>query len=223
MNVMNKFTQNKKLMIKVIAGVIFIAVAFAFYLMKSNDSDGDLVLSDFSSEETPIQTETTKSAVEETVMIIVDVSGAVVNPCVAELPDGSRVYEAVEKAGGFTPEAETNVINQAEILTDGQKVYIPTKKEVAGETVNKNTQTTQNSTSSYAPVYSTGSGQSGKININTADSTGLQELTGVGPSTAEKIINYRNENGKFKTIEDLKNVSGIGDKTFEKLKDKITV
>jgi len=210
-------------MIKVIAGVIFIAVAFAFYLMKSNDSDGDLVLSDFSSEETPIQTETTKSAVEETVMIIVDVSGAVVNPCVAELPDGSRVYEAVEKAGGFTPEAETNVINQAEILTDGQKVYIPTKKEVAGETVNKNTQTTQNSTSSYAPVYSTGSGQSGKININTADSTGLQELTGVGPSTAEKIINYRNENGKFKTIEDLKNVSGIGDKTFEKLKDKITV
>ena len=223
MNVMNKFTQNKKLMIKVIAGVIFIAVAFAFYLMKSNDSDGDLVLSDFSSEETPIQTETTEAAVEETVMIIVDVSGAVVNPCVAELPDGSRVYEAVEKAGGFTPEAETNVINQAEILTDGQKVYIPTKKEVAGETVNKNTQTTQNSTSSYAPVYSTGSGQSGKININTADSTGLQELTGVGPSTAEKIINYRNENGKFKTIEDLKNVSGIGDKTFEKLKDKITV
>ena len=223
MNVMNKFTQNKKLMIKVIAGVIFIAVAFAFYLMKSNDSDGDLVLSDFSSEETPIQTETTEAAVEETVMIIVDVSGAVVNPCVAELPDGSRVYEAVEKAGGFKPEAETNVINQAEILTDGQKVYIPTKKEVAGETVNKNTQTTQNSTSSYAPVYSTGSGQSGKININTADSTGLQELTGVGPSTAEKIINYRNENGKFKTIEDLKNVSGIGDKTFEKLKDKITV
>ena len=64
---------------------------------------------------------------------------------------------------------------------------------------------------------------SGKININTADSTQLQEITGIGPATAQKIIDYRTSNGRFKSIEDIKNVSGIGDKTFEKMKDQITV
>lgn len=222
MNLPHVFIQDKKLMIKVIAGIILIAVAFAFYFMKNAGSEDDMVLSGISETVTEAGIQTTEAAVAEKVMIIVDVGGAVKSPCVAELPEGSRVYEAVEKAGGFSEDAEAKVINQAEILTDGQKVYIPTKKEVAGET-GQTAQSTSSKTSSYAPVYSTGSSRPSKININTADSTALQELTGVGPATAEKIINYRNENGKFNTIEDLKNVSGIGDKTYEKLKDKITV
>jgi competence protein ComEA len=107
-------------------------------------------------------------------------------------------------------EADTGTINQAEILSDGQKIYIPTKQEMISG----------NSGGNFAGSITR---QSGLININTADSAALQEIPGVGPATAEKIISYRNENGKFNTIEDIKSVSGIGDKTFEKMKKKITV
>jgi competence protein ComEA len=144
-----------------------------------------------------------------------DVAGAVMAPSVVELPEGSRVFEAIEKAGGLTGDADLSTTNQAEILTDGQKLYIPTRHELE--------ESRAGSPSSGLAANSSGVLQSKRININTADSQTLQQLKGVGPATAEKIINYRTENGKFKTIEDLKNVSGIGDKTFEKLKDKITV
>lgn len=216
MNFSRFFELDKKRMVKVIAGVILIAVAFAFYLAKNKAQDDELTISTIpGSEPEAVAAPLTGPAIEEEVMIIVDVAGAVVNPSVVELPEGSRVFEAVEKAGGLTSEGDTGAINQAEILSDGQKIYIPTKQEVADN--------------SYAPKpgntgrMSSGSGQNGLININTADSAALQEIPGVGPATAEKIINYRNENGKFKRIEDIKNVSGIGDKTFEKMKKKITV
>ncbi len=125
-------------------------------------------------------------------MIMVDVAGAVVEPSVVELPEGSRVFEAIERAGGLTAEGDTSMINQAEILSDGQKIYIPTKQEV------------KNAENKGEFSVNSGSGKQGLININTADSTALQELPGVGPATAEKIINYRSENGKFKSIDDLK-------------------
>ena len=147
-------------------------------------------------------------------MIVVDVSGAVMNPSVVELSEGSRVYEAIEKAGGLSKDADTKMLNQAEMLIDGQKVYIPTAQEM--EEASKGG-------SSPIPSFQSDAGRPEKININTASAELLQQLSGVGPSTAEKIINYRNENGKFTRIEDIKNVSGIGEKTFEKFKDKITV
>lgn len=201
------FELDKKLMVKVIAGVILIAVAFAFYLAKNGASDDDLAVSVIPETGAEPMVQTSDSAVSEDVLIMVDVAGAVADPSVVELPEGSRVFEAIEKAGGLTSEGDAGALNQAEILSDGQKIYIPTKQELK--------------TSSFS--FISNANQSGLININTADSAELQNIPGVGPATAEKIINYRNENGKFKSVEEIKNVSGIGDKTFDKMKNKITV
>ncbi len=211
MNFSRFFELDKKLMVKVIAGVILIAVALTFYLAKNKAQDDDLTISDIPANAQGTVAESTAPAIEKEVTIMVDVAGAVVNPSVVELPEGSRVFEAVEKAGGLTAEGDTGAINQAEILSDGQKIYIPTKQEM------------KDAENNGGFSVSSGSGKQGLININTANSAALQELPGVGPATAEKIISYRSENGKFKSIEDLKNVSGIGDKTFEKMKSKITV
>ena len=155
--------------------------------------------------------------------IFVDIGGAVKTPMLAELPDGSRVDDAIEAAGGLRKEADMTNVNRAEFLVDGQKVFIPSyaldedgniiESNAAGESVSSD------GTSSGAGAVAS----SGKVNINTADSTQLQTLNGVGPATAQKIIDYRDSSGRFTAIEDLKNVSGIGDKTFEKLKDYICV
>lgn len=219
------FEQNKKLTVKVIAGVLLFAVAFTFYLMKDKSSDEGMLLSDMPGTEEQSDNRVTEAAVEGNTAVIVDVAGAVVKPSVVELPAGSRVFEAIDKAGGLSADADTRNTNQAEMLTDGQKIYIPTKLELQQEeTAGSGTSAVSNSSSGAKKQSNSGiTGKAGLVNINTADSAALQQLKGVGPSTAEKIINYRNENGKFKALEDLKNVSGIGDKTFEKLKDKITV
>lgn len=214
MNFKHFFEQDKKLLIKVIAGIILLAVAFTFYLMKEKEDVQDMAVSLIPEGGAEISEPATGPAIEEEIMIMVDVAGAVAKPAVVELPEGSRIFEAIEKAGGLIKEADTSGTNQAEILIDGQKVYIPTAQEL---------KESQSGAPSLNFTYQSGTSQSKRININTADSETLQQLTGVGPATAEKIINYRNENGKFKAIEDIKNVSGIGDKTFEKFKDKITV
>lgn len=209
------FEQDKKLLVKVITGIIFLVIAFSFYLMKDKAGNDPMTVSSIpesGAENAEKQEEESVEAKE--VIIMIDISGAVAQPSVVALPEGSRIFEAVEKAGGFTAEADTRVINQAEILTDGQKLYIPTKQEVEESLAG---------VPSVNPSYQTGASQSGLININTADSETLQRLSGVGPATAEKIIDYRNKNGKFKTIEEIKNVSGIDEKTFEKFRDKIIV
>jgi len=233
----NRFIeQDKKLAVKVIAGVILLAVAFVFYLVKEFSAERDMAVTLIAENGTEIGLESESpdnaakagagtgtdgdsEAMETKKVIIVDVAGAVTNPSVVELPEGSRVFEAVEKAGGLTKEADTQLINRAAVLTDGQKIYIPTKQEVRESTRGKS-----NSVIQYIPgINEQGAGESKLININTADSATLQQLTGIGPATAEKIIDYRTANGSFKSIEDIKNVSGIGEKTFEKFKDKITI
>ncbi len=135
--------------------------------------------------------------------IYVDIGGEVVSPMLAELPEGSRVEDAINAAGGLTDQADLSSINRAKFLEDGEKIFIPA--QVEGDS-----------------VYESGI-TNGKININTADSDALQTLNGVGPATAEKIMDYRENSGGFETIEDLKNVAGIGEKTFDKLKDYICV
>ena len=170
--------------------------------------------------------EEVESEIEETSSqtIFVDIGGAVKEPMLAELPSGSRVEDAIIAAGGLTDKADISSINRAEFLEDGEKIYIPEKAEgtddgsagiASGESVD--------SSSGNANAFPGSNNATSKININIADSTQLQEITGVGPATAQKIIDYRTSNGRFKSIEDIKNVSGIGDKTFEKMKDQITV
>lgn len=160
--------------------------------------------------------------------VFVDIGGAVVDPRLAELPNGSRVEDAINAAGGLTEDADMTLINRAELLTDGEKIYIPTHEETAagigsdGNTAGQSSTLTGGSDGGKAGNSGSGSfsGEQ-KININTADTTQLQTLSGIGPVTAQKIIDYRENHGRFDSIEDIKNVSGIGEKTFEKLKDSI--
>jgi competence protein ComEA len=166
--------------------------------------------------------------------IYVDVGGAVKKALVAALPSGSRVSDAIEAAGGLTKEADITYINRAALLNDGDRVYIPSRDEVkSGAPIPASTGIIGGQGAAAGAAggddSGAGAGQGGasgageKINNNAADSAALQELNGVGPATAQKIIDYREQNGPFAKIEDIKNVSGIGEKTFEKLKDYIAV
>ena len=163
-------------------------------------------------------------------MIYVDVCGAVANPGVFQLVAGSRVFQAIEAAGGYLPEAALTCVNRAGVLTDGQQLYILTQEEMerqgldpaemAGASdgqMNGSAGTGQN-TGMTAQVQ-----QDNRININTADEAQLTTLTGIGATRAQAIIAYREENGPFVAIEDIMNVQGIKEGTFAKIKDEIVV
>lgn len=139
-------------------------------------------------------------------VIYVDISGCVVNPGVYEAEPGMRIFQMIEMAGGTTEDADTDSINRAEEVYDGQKIMIyPAESGPESSGI------------------SSGTVGDGRININTADFGQLQDIPGVGPVTAEKIIEYRENNGRFSDIEELKEISGIGDKTFEEMIEYITV
>lgn len=155
-----------------------------------------------------------QEAVEQ--MVYVHVCGAVQNPGVYALPMTSRVFEALEAAGGCTEEAAQESVNQARILTDGEELYIPKRDEIlSGSQVMVDSLPV----TADEPVKSA----ENKININTADVTELTSLNGIGTSRAQAIIDWREKNGGFSSIEEIKNIDGIADKTYEKLKDRITV
>ena len=163
-------------------------------------------------------------------MIYVDVCGAVANPGVFQLAAGSRVFQAIEAAGGYLPEAALTCVNRAGVLTDGQQLYILTQEEMERQgldpaemsgasdgQMNGSAGTGQN-TEMTAQVQ-----QDNRININTADEAQLTTLTGIGATRAQAIIAYREENGPFAAIEDIMNVQGIKEGTFAKIKDEIVV
>ena len=159
-------------------------------------------------------------------MIVVHVCGAVNREGVYTLDAGSRVYEAVAAAGGFAQGADEAYINQAEILTDGVRLRIPTREETeaaASLTAEAQAPVPDVLVGGAAAQTDTGGMAGGKININTADAETLCRLPGVGESTAAKIIAWRDANGGFSRIEDIMQVSGIKEKLFAKIKDDITV
>ncbi len=140
--------------------------------------------------------------------IVVDLRGAVVNPGIYHMQDGARMYELIKKAGGLN-NANKSCINQAQIISDESKIIIPSKGKKCNST---------------NPGYSSGTPiTKNKVNINNADVNTLSTLTGIGDTRAQDIINYREEHGNFKNIDELKNVSGIGEQTFLKIKDLITI
>lgn len=173
--------------------------------------------------------------------VYVDICGAVTSPGVYELPYGSRVFQAIEKAGGYLPEAAASYLNRAKGLSDGQQIYVPTQAEVdsqaiaatqdgaetstGNDTNNGNGQESAGITEGASDTIGNGtaSGTDQKINLNTADVSKLTTLTGVGESKALAIIAYREENGPFTSIEDIMNVPGIKEGTYEKIKDKIAI
>lgn len=149
----------------------------------------------------------------EATCVVVHVAGAVMRPGVYALPLGSRVTDAVSAAGGGIGDAALDSLNLARIIADGEQVYVPTAQEAASGTA---------SPAAAAAGASGGSGAAGTVDINTASAAELDELPGVGPSTAQKIVDDRELNGPFATPEDLMRVSGIGAKKFEALKDFVT-
>lgn len=147
--------------------------------------------------------------------IKVHVTGAVNNPGVIELNEGSRIQDAINLAGGVRDDANLEEVNLAYCLEDGQKLYIPNinEKEVEYLSIENGDKVIEGYKNSDTL----------KVNINTCGVEELKKLPGVGEALAQKIIDYRNENGKFKTVDDLKNVSGIGEKKFESMSEYLEV
>lgn len=165
------------------------------------------------SKETSTEKEVKKEEKEETLeqdLITVDVKGAVKSPGIYDLPLGSRVYDAVQKAGGLTEEADSKSLNLAQKISDEALVYVPTKGEEA---------VSQQTGSGTPPSTS----KEKKVNLNKASLEELKQVKGLGGKRAQDIIDHRESNGKFKSVDELKKVSGIGAKTIEKLKDYVTV
>lgn len=187
-----------------------IVIILIFFLIYNNHSSkyNEIMEEDFYIE--------TNNITQETKKIILHITGEVKNPGIIEIDEGSRLIDAIEAAGGATEYADINKINLAYTVQDGQKINIPNVNSV--------------DTSEYI-IQNIGENiiiedkktNANLVNINTANQTELETLTGIGPSTALKIINYREQTGKFKTIEDIKNVPGIGEVKFEAIKGEICV
>lgn len=148
--------------------------------------------------------------------IMVDLKGAVAKPNVYQISSDERLVDLIRQAGGFTDKADQKSINLSAKLKDEEVIYVPK----VGESSSSES-TDSPISSSVSNQISTTSGP--KININKADLTELQKLTGIGQKKAQDIIDFRMKNGDFKSIEDLGKVSGFGDKTLEKLKDEISI
>ncbi|PLS01217.1 helix-hairpin-helix domain-containing protein [Neobacillus cucumis] len=207
---------------KIHIGMVLILVLGGFYYFYVQGSKEPAPLNSISQENVPIQKSVEMgpekpAAAEPTEpeKIMVDVKGQVTSPGVYESNAGERVIDVIEHAGGLTDQADQTQVNFAQHVEDEMVIYIPGKGE-EGSNLPLPT--------GGSGAVSSGTGQNmGKININNADEQELQNLPGIGPAKAAAIIEFRTTSGPFKTIEDLKNISGIGDKTFEKLKDLIVV
>ncbi len=187
-------------------GAIIIGACIYFYLNKNEDYSYLEVLNE--------EIQVTDVIEDEKKEIVVHITGEVVNEGIVKLVEGSRVVDAIESAGGVTKEANLSKINLAYLLEDGTKLYIPNindeedKEYISNSSINSETGNSKKTL---------------KVNINTAKSEELQKLPGIGEAMASRIITYRKENGKFNKIEDLKNVSGIGDTKFNNIKSYIYI
>ncbi|KOP83514.1 helix-hairpin-helix domain-containing protein [Cytobacillus solani] len=195
----------------VVLGGIFIILAGAYFLLEPASEESNVL----DNEEEWLTSERTVNENivehEEEVIVIVDVKGAVNNPGVYEAESEDRVIDMINMAGGLKESADEAKINFATRVEDEMVIYVP---EIGEEMEQEGGMMT---------VMGGTDQKDGKVNINTADDTELQTLTGIGPAKAAAIIDYREKNGPFKVIEDLKLISGIGEKSFEKLKEQIKV
>ena len=220
---------NKKIIVYIIIISIISLIIYELVIKKDNLIED---VTDINTIETSEENETKEQEkVDITKKIMVYITGEVKNPGIYELEENSRIKDVIEKAGGLKETADITDINLATILQDEDKITIPTKDKTMEEKQNteriqsnkqsKTTEKSQNTTS--ISTNTTGKNQNTKVNINTATQTELETLPGIGPSTASKIVSYRKENGKFKSIEEIKKVNGIGESKYKKIKELIKV
>lgn len=237
-----KFENKKKIIISIILAII-IGILFVIYIINSTKDEGILVDDLISKEEgvsnlegenidsesinnnkediEKINDNTLITKEEINNKIAVHIIGEVKKEGIVYLEEGARIIDAIEKAGGSTKEADLSQINLAYQLRDGQKIYVPNKKEkistyiieVNGEEIIQEGNSISNGTSKATD----------KVNINTANVSELDTLPGIGPSLAQQIVTYRKENGDFKSIEELQNVKGIGNAKYSDIKNMVTI
>lgn len=226
---MNNLNKKQKVIVVIIISIIAIGIYYIVYakdseIFTTKEENIEIIDKQNDNEtENHSNAETNKESIETNEKVIVHISGAVNIEGIVELEENSRIADAIEKAGGLKENADMDKINLAYIIEDGMKVYIPTK----GENKTEEYVTTESGINAediqQEKSNTTVSKQASKVNINTATQAELESLPGIGPSTALKIIEYRKEKGKFKSIEDIKEVSGIGESKFNQIKSLISI
>lgn len=223
--ILNLTKKQKIVLGGVLTILLFVTFAYIYKNIYSLDENSELIISnDLAPRNDLIENEfNQKNILDKEEKVIVHVIGEVNNPGVVTLKEGARIIDAINGAGGKTEEADLSKVNLAYVVEDGTQIYIPR--------INENLNQIELMTQDAGPSivingFETNNEeeiQNAKVNINTANKEKLETLPGIGETTAQKIIDYREQNGRFNSIEDLKNVSGIGDAKFNSLKDKITV
>lgn len=217
---MQYFTKKEQIVILLIVITIILIVGVKLFSEdeikiisnEENNTDFDVISVDSKEEKLATQDEISNNISNDKSVIMVHISGQVINPGIVILNEGDRIYDAVNKAGGLTKEVDLDKTNLAKRIVDEEKIYIPKIGEVIEETEVSNEEKSINDNKLY----------NNKININTASIKKLESLPGIGKIKANKIIEYR-DNKKFDKVEEIMKVSGIGSKTFSDIKDLITV
>lgn len=209
---MNHFNKKQKIIAIILITIIGIGIyCYTDAIENTNEEEIENVLE-------VAQTNTTKETEEKN--IFVHIAGCVQKEGMLELSSNSRIADAIEKAGGLTQEADLSDINLAYLLEDGMKIYIPNQNE--RQENNEKTENTAKTESTPSMQIQDTNTKQNVININTATQEELDTLPGIGPATAAKIIAYRKEKGKFNNKEEIKEVSGIGEAKYEKMKEYIS-
>ncbi|MBP2642072.1 MAG: comEA [Firmicutes bacterium] len=203
----------KRLVFILVLAILIVGGSFYFYDQKSKVNE--VTMSPPSSSDLIVSS--TQSEKDE---IVVYISGAVNKPGILRVPAGSRVVDVVDAAGGLAPGADPSKVNLAKVVKDGTHVNVPIGKLVTDKKIG----TAVNSSSGQSQTSSKRSSSGGEmVNINSADKNELDKLPGIGPSLADRIVEYRQENGSFRDLSELKNVAGIGETKFNQIKDKLSL
>ena len=230
-NKIKNLSNKQKLVVVICLFVIIILVFFILYKFFYTEDEEMIIENETVSQENAIEeNENSKIGIlDDKKTVTVHVVGEVNTPGVVTLEEGSRIIDAINAAGGKTEDADLSKINLAYIIEDGIQIYVPSITETTKLSEESEKEIKYITDGPGEDVIVTeeaqkqGEEKQVKVNINTANIEKLQTLPGIGESIAQKIIDYRNENGKFKAIEELKNVSGIGESKYNNIKDKISV
>ena len=233
----------KKKIIIAVTAVVLITILFIVYMLSENNNNQmefeELISENNSAEikETDMKENNTTGAEnidqeditmgnamlengnDTVIKIYIHITGEVKKPGVVQLNLGDRIIDAIEKAGGETKQADLSQVNLAYKVEDGQKIYIPNKNEKISEYIWSG----NGDNNSDSNLNNKEQKEGNKVNINTASQSELDGLPGIGPALAQRIIDFREENGEFKSIEDIQNVKGIGNSKFEDIKEDICV